>query len=315
MKPTSIISLIIAFVLVVAGLITCFVAQNIASSNGEFIFAESRDGDLVNTVEISEDISKIELIVENAEINIHGSSDRSYIEFINFNENYYTLSHSNTLLSFNEIPDLLSMVKFWESGFSFKGMRYILNFSKPSQDSKKINIYLTEKQLLKIFDIQADTCTVNIENIVIDCDYKFCVSDLTLNADTLRTSGTFNINSAAKEEPAENVRLNISYSLIKNVLITAKNLETNIDLFKISGDANISCDTGKIKIRFINSPADLNISANTSGSLLVSGIEYLNEYSSHGDQSSQNTIVINSKNAVIDISKTDSQIPQSQNNN
>ena len=155
MKPTSIISLIIAFVLVVAGLITCFVAQNIASSNGEFIFAESRDGDLVNTVEISEDISKIELIVENAEINIHGSSDRSYIEFINFNENYYTLSHSNTLLSFNEIPDLLSMVKFWESGFSFKGMRYILNFSKPSQDSKKINIDLTEKQLLKIFDILA----------------------------------------------------------------------------------------------------------------------------------------------------------------
>ncbi len=315
MKPTSIISLIVAFVLVVAGLITCFVAQNIASSNGEFIFAESRDGDLVNTVEISEDISKIELIVENAEINIHGNADRSYVEFINFNENYYSLSVSNTILSFDEIPDLMSMVKFWESGFSFKGMRYIFNFSKPNEDAKKINIYLTQEQALKIFDIKADTCTINIENIVIDCDYKFCVNDLTVNANTLRTAGTFNVNSAAKEEAAENVRLNISYSLIKNVLVSAKNLETDIDLFKISGDANITCDTGKVKIRFINSPSEQNIVVSTAGSLLVSGVEHLNEYSSHGDQSSQSMIKISSKNAVIDISKTDSSVPQSQNNN
>ena len=47
MKPTSIISLIVAFLLVVTGLVTCFIAQNIASANGEFIFAESRGDDLV----------------------------------------------------------------------------------------------------------------------------------------------------------------------------------------------------------------------------------------------------------------------------
>lgn len=315
MKPTSIVSLIVAAVLIIAGLVTCFVAQNIASANGEFIFAESRDGDLVNTVEINEDISKIELIVENAEINIHGDADRSYVEFVNFSENYYSLSVSNTILSFDEIPDLMSMVKFWENGFTFKGMRYILNFSRPNDDvAKKINIYLTKDHALKIFDIQAETCTLNIENIITDCDYKLCVNDLTVNANTLKTNGTFNINSAAKEEPAEDVKLNIEYSLIKNVSVNTKNLVTDIDLFKISGDANIICDTGRVKIRFVTPPSDLNLSVKTTASLLISGIEYLNEYSNHGDQESQHTIKITSQDAVIDIARTDSAIPQTQNN-
>ena len=80
---------------------------------------------LVNTVDLTEsEISKIELIVSDAEINIIGRSEKACIEFVNFRENYYNLSAANRVLSFSEIPDITSMLKFWENGFTFKGMRY-----------------------------------------------------------------------------------------------------------------------------------------------------------------------------------------------
>ena len=96
MKPTSIVSLIISVILIIVGLVTCFIAQNMAQEKGEYLFAEERNNDLVQTVDLSEsEISKIELIVADTEINIIGKSERSYIEFINFRENYYALSATN----------------------------------------------------------------------------------------------------------------------------------------------------------------------------------------------------------------------------
>ena len=44
MKPTSIISLIIAVLLTIVGLVTCFIAQNMAESSGEQLFADRSDG-------------------------------------------------------------------------------------------------------------------------------------------------------------------------------------------------------------------------------------------------------------------------------
>ena len=315
MKPTSVISIIVAFLLIVAGLITCFVAQNIASASGDFIFAESRGDDLVNTVEIGQDISKIELIVQNAEINIFGTSDKSYIEFVNFSENYYSLSQSNTIISFDEIPDLKSMLKFWENGFSFKGMRYILNFNKQSDNAEKvINVYLKADQLLKIFDIQANICTVNINEIEIDCDYKINANDISINASTLKTGGTLNINSGDKEEAANKVSMNISYSLIKNLNISSKELITDIDLFKLSGNSNITCDSGDISFKFITDPTLMNLDIKTDGYLTVAGNDYMSSYVHAGNPDSQYSMKISSKNADISISKASTPATQAQNN-
>lgn len=311
MKPTSIISLIVAFLLVVAGLVTCFVAQNIASANGEFIFAESRGDDLVNTIDVGEDISKIELIFENAEVNIRGGSDKSYIEFVNFSENYYSLSKSNTIISFDELPDLMSMLKFWENGFSFKGMRYILNFSKPSEDVKKsVNVYLTKDQNLKIIDIKSDNCTLNIENIEINCDYKIFANDVTVNANTLKTDGTFTVNCGPKEERAKNVNLNISYALVKNLNIASENLTTDIDVFKLTGESNITCDSGNISIKLISDPTLSKLDISTEGALTINDLEYLNTFESEGDPNFPGSFIINTQKADINISKTNITAPQ-----
>ena len=71
MRPQSIVSLIVAVLLVIVGLVTCMIAQNMAQANGEYLFSEIRGEDNVQTVDLTDsEISKIELIVEDAEINI-----------------------------------------------------------------------------------------------------------------------------------------------------------------------------------------------------------------------------------------------------
>ena len=54
MKPASIISLVIAVLLVVVGLVSCFIAQNMAKANGEYLFAEDRGADSVYTVDLTD---------------------------------------------------------------------------------------------------------------------------------------------------------------------------------------------------------------------------------------------------------------------
>ncbi len=317
MKPTSIISIIVALVLIVAGLITCFVAQNIASSNGEFIFSETRGDDYINTLEIGENISKIELILEDAEINISGGSDRSYIEFVNFSENYYSLTVSNTILSFDEIPDIMSMLKFWENGFSFKGMRYILgiNSNRDSNAKKSVNIYISDEQQLKIFDIQSDSCTLNIKNIIGDSDYKLTTNEATVNISTVKTGGTFSINHGTKATPATSVKLNINYAVIKNLNISTKKLETDIDLFKLSGDSDIVCENGSINIKFAEDPNLLNFDIKSAGTINISGDVYMNTFAHAGAPESSHTMKINAKNADITLAKTEKTAPPTDNAN
>lgn len=261
MKPTSIVSLIISVILIIVGLVTCFIAQNMAQEKGEYLFAEERNNDLVQTVDLSEsEISKIELIVADTEINIIGKSERSYIEFINFRENYYALSATNRVLSFDEIPDVMSMLKFWENGFSFKGMRYIFNFNdEPEEDrAKVINIYLTSDYDMKIFDITAENAVINIENMTSPADYNIITDNAVINTSVLRTTSSFNINTAKDAKTAESITLNMKMALISNININAANLELTAESFRCNGTGNIVYDNGNVDIKSIRKLSDMN---------------------------------------------------------
>ncbi|MBQ8185331.1 MAG: hypothetical protein IJ037_00485, partial [Clostridia bacterium] len=239
MKPTSIVSLIIAVLLIILGLVTCMIAQNMANANGEFLFSETREDGLVNTVDLTEsEVSKIELIVTDAEINIIGRSDKACIEFVNFRENYYNLSAANRVLSFSEIPDIMSMLKFWENGFTFKGMRYILNFAKDQEqpvDTKKvINLYLTSDKEIKIFEISGNNCTLNIEGMSSATDYNITVENAEINTTGLKTTSNFNINSKESDKPAQSVTLNMNTALLAHLNINATELIMDANVFRCS---------------------------------------------------------------------------------
>jgi len=302
-KPTSIISLIIAILLFIVGLVTCFIAQNMAQENGEYLFAEERNNDYVQTVDLSEsEISKIELIVEDTEINIIGRSEKSYIEFINFRENYYALSATNRVLSFDEIPDIMSMLKFWENGFSFKGMRYILNFNNdPEQDrAKVINIYLTQDYEMKIFDINAANSTINIENMTSPADYNIMTDNAVINASTLRTTSAFNINSDEDAKPADSVKLNMKMALITSLNINAKDLDFTAESFRCNGLGQIKFDNGTVDMKSVLQFSNMFLKLSTeSGYIELNGKAVESPYISANPNNSDKEFRIETKSGTI----------------
>ena len=308
MRPQSIVSLIVAVLLVIVGLVTCMIAQNMAQANGEYLFSEIRGEDNVQTVDLTEsEISKIELIVEDAEINIYGKSDKSYIEFVNFKENYYSLSATNRILSFDEIPDLMSMLKFWENGFSFKGMRYLLNFSdwntqETEERQKIINVYLTKDKLIKIFDIQATTGTINIKDMVTETDYNIITEDAAVNVTTFKTASAITINEGEDIKPAKNLTLNLTTAIVNNINVNADNLQMTANMFRCAGDGEIICSTGSIAIDSVTNTDSLNLEIKTAGGFVhIDGETVSPPYNHIGSESNPGKLSINTVTANVSI--------------
>ncbi len=190
MKPASVISLIVAVLLVIAGFVTCMIAKNMAEAEGQPLFAEDRDYGLVNTIDLSEtSISKLELNVNDVEIRIVGKSDTSYMELVNFRENRYSFSDSNRVLTFDEVGDVTSMLKFWENGMSFKGIRYLFTAGgEEPEGDKVINLYLGGDGVdLKIVNITGQNCQVYLENLDYNADYTIALETGELSCSNLRT--------------------------------------------------------------------------------------------------------------------------------
>ncbi|MBE6625826.1 MAG: DUF4097 domain-containing protein [Ruminococcaceae bacterium] len=252
MKPASIISLIVAVLISVAGLVTCIVAQNMAQASGQNLFSEIKtDGDHTRSIDLTEaDINKIQLIFSNAEVTVHGNSEKSYIEFINFKDNYYSLTSTSSLVSFDETPDITSMLMFWENGFSFKGIRYILNFNKDNEPKgdKEIHIYLTADKNVKQIDIQATSCTVNITNMTTSTDYLITADEVTLNTNHINTTSAVAINSGKDISPAKKVVYNSTGDYVTNLTVNAVELDMKAEGFMCTGSANINYDKGDVTI-------------------------------------------------------------------
>ncbi len=314
MKPASIISLVIAVLLIIVGLVGCFIAQNMAQANGEYLFSESRGENSVQTIDLTEsEISKIELICPDAEVNIYGRSEKSYIEFINFRENYYSLSNANRVLSFDEIPDVKSMLKFWENGFTFKGMRYILQFHNKEEEGKQkvINIYLTNTKDIKIFDIKVDSLKLNITNMTSGTDYNITTKNAVIDSSVLRTSSTFNINSAEGDSPADSVTLKLNTALVQNISVNAKELLWTADRFRVSGNAVINAETGEVNITTItaqsNSPKELRLDITTNGTIIVDGSQVQSPFTQAGSETPVGEYKMTLGDADVKISASDTE--------
>lgn len=176
MKPTSIVFLVLSLLLIVAGVITCSVARDIALTDNYPLFSDTEDGGAYSRHTFSAaDVSKIELLLSDAEINIIGGADECAIELYHFHEGLYSFTSSANVVSLDEIPDLKSLLSF-KSSFSFSGLRYYLRPRSETAGQKIINIYLTSDSALRILNIEANSCTLQADGI-------YTQFDLTLRAD------------------------------------------------------------------------------------------------------------------------------------
>ncbi len=267
MKPASVISLIVAVLLIIAGFVTCMIAKNMAEAEGQPLFAEDREYGLVNTIDLTDtSISKLECNVDDAEIHIIGKSEKSYMELVNFRENYYSFSDSNRVITFDEVADVTSMLKFWENGVSFKGIRYLFTAKteEPVGD-KVLNLYLGGENVdLKIVSITGKNCKVYLDNLEYNADYTITLENGELHCSRLRTQSKLVYSG-------DTLALDLDVSSFAQSEITCKDLTITGYRAGLSL-AEIQCDT--IQMDFT---PNMNVSGMNCNIALESGSVTVND--------------------------------------
>lgn len=223
----------IAVLLVIGGMITCSVAEDIALTDNYTLFHDNEEGGTYVREDFdAAEISKIELLITDAEITVYGGAEQAYIEFINFRDGLFTLSNSGKVISMDEIPDLKSIFNL-QSGFSFSGMRYILRSGTVSLGEKKINIYLPQDAALKVLSVEADTCVLRTEKIYNQFDLQIHAEEsVTMDATDFRTACALTVDTRALE-------LKLFSSYLHTIDITAETV--TVDAQEIYWD-NLTLD-------------------------------------------------------------------------
>lgn len=236
--------------MIIGGMITCSVAKDIALTDNFTLFHETEDGSTYLRYDFAaKDISKIELLITDAEISVLGGEAESYIEFINFREGLYTLSTSGKVVSMDEIPDMKSIFSL-QSGFSFAGMRYILRSGTLDLGPKKVIVHLSTDTELKILSVEADNCVLKTENIQYPFDIQIKAEEsASVDAVELRTACALDIL-------ADKTELNLQRCNFNSIEIRSDSAEISADhLYWDHFDLHIA--SGKVQITSASSiPAD-----------------------------------------------------------
>lgn len=261
------------------GILICIIGVICSAVSGATLFADKTDtGNYTHTYSVGdESINRINIDIKNADVNIIGGCEKSYVEIVNFSENYYSLHVTDRIVEFSEYTDFLSSLKFWENGGGFKGLRYLFKIKK-YPDQKIVNVYLENNISLKNLSLTIKNGRVNIENMGSNTDYM--IRDL--------ESGTINIKnvsdaSSLKMTGCEDCTVNLTDTEFSDVRLSSV-------LLKLKG-SGVALETGEINIS--NGSVDLDLEVNslgakvkaeTSGSLTVNGKSYSSSYTNYSGQ-------------------------------
>ena len=265
--------MILGAVIMAAGFIICITGAIISNAHGDQLFAEKTEkGKGYSYTFSGEDIHKIDIEATDAIVNIIGGANESKIELINFNENFYSFNCSNRLITFKESPDLSSVLRFWESGFTFKGMRYVLRFDK-AQGDKTINIYLTNKDYVNNFTISVGNGKISAEDISTESDYNFTLTDGAVSMENIKTTSVISISAATssdmdivmKNVSAKTLNINSSYAELKSEALSF-------------GGGKLNIAHGSAQIDFIPASEYFKLNVKANGKLTVNEESFISSF-------------------------------------
>jgi hypothetical protein len=237
MKPTSLIFLALAAVLLFTGWFTCSIASSMADAQGVSIYEQSRNkkGDIVYVYNLSDQkLSKLSLTFANVDVTIIGSAKSSYVELKNFEAyDYSTKLTGGTVSVDGTIGGLSSFIDMSGGGLRFKGLRYFFA-DKPLKGHKRsVTIYLSDTSSLTTLNLSLTNGDVTLKNIWNETvDYNITVREGSATFDQVTTTSVINANVSAGNVTLTNSK--------------AKTFNTNI----VGG--NLSIDTTNYAAEFVS---------------------------------------------------------------
>ncbi len=267
------VMLILGAVIMAAGFVICIAGAIFANSSGDQLFAAKTEEGKAYTYTFSgEDINKIDIEATNASVNIYGGATESKIELINFNENLYSFNCSNRLITFKESPDISSVLRFWESGFTFKGMRYVLRLDRVSGD-KVINIYLTDMDYVKNFSISLAKGKIAVEDIETESDYNFTLADGAVTMHNIKTESVISIAAATSSD----LDITMNHVSAKTLNINAAYAELKSENLSFGG-GKLSITHGSAQVDFIPQNEFFKVNVNANGKLTVNDESFISKF-------------------------------------
>ncbi len=198
MKPTSVIFLILAAVLIVGGIVLCFIAGGLAAGADIELFCDYVDenGNAVTEHDIAgKSVSSINMDLDNAVVNIIGGAEKSYIKVENFPDKAYEFWLTAGEINFKETDALSIFTSFRinESGFGFDGLRHYLALNKYKDKDSVINIYLAATENITDINVSVDNGEVNVSSLDVVSAIDITVGDGKVTLNNVNSEGKANI--------------------------------------------------------------------------------------------------------------------------
>jgi len=272
MKPTSIIFLILSIILIAAGIVTCYAANKIAKQNDIDLFYSASDSEnnIIDTHDFSQsEINKITLNLEKTDVYIYGNASESKIILYNFNQNSLTYAQINKIISVDDSGSVLSLFKVTDNGVSFNGLRNLI-FSSESEvkdKEKKIEIYISESESIKVFDFKINSGNLVIKDINESADYTLAVSSGNINLHNIVTESKMRIELGKGDIMLKDVDFADA-----NIVLTEGTLSQNIkDNGKLAFDYTV--ENGTISVNNISKDQSYQITTDEPESKLKATVE------------------------------------------
>lgn len=199
MKLGTIVGIVFSCLLIIGGVILCCIGTSIAEENGQVLFTQKNENGTYHKLVVDENITRIDLSLENVDVVVSGNADVSEIEFYNFNPNNYALSVTTNVISFEETPKIESVTDILSSGINFKGLRYALDFKsyKYESDDKRVVINLAKNADIKVLDISAEKGSVDISRLDTASDITISLVRGKIELNDIKTTSVVDVKGTA----------------------------------------------------------------------------------------------------------------------
>ena len=250
MKASAITALIISAILIIAGVVMLSIGNSMAKAQNINLFQSPEEtddqGHNIETHELEDETEEVLIAVKTKKEtirNVHETTEKSYVEIINFPKNQFQYSTSNqklTIEKVGKISDYMTFSSLKDNGLDSWGLRYFFKNNVDKDYPYIINVYFSATTAVKSLSIECGNGEVNLEKISIPT-IKYDIKAKNGNVNLHKVSSPLKINVSIdkgnlnlKNNTADDIEANIK----KGNLITNTDKQINLVLKCLNGVIN-----------------------------------------------------------------------------
>lgn len=199
-KPTSIVFMIIAGVLIISGVVLCIVGGSMAKKQNVELFAENRDeaGNAVSCRSLGGGtVKSLSIDLDGGKIKLIGGAKKNEVRLINYAENSFDYSVTGNEMVLKEAGIFTAFNFISEAGGNFNGLRHYLVMNRFKDEDKVVEVYISDTMtsLAKV-DIKLEKGDVSVEGFNIDCSCNISVGEGNVIVKETESKGKYDIEIA-----------------------------------------------------------------------------------------------------------------------